>query len=220
MIQQAILTPWSIFTPVVFRMMNRQYVQQFFETGELMLSSFTRFSLHTDEERKDQEGKNVLVGRGNASTVLAATQHGSDAYIMCSAACRPSIELMHAFGADAAIQIFDTTSFGSVIAKHIPGVRQGFEGYCYYSDTSLEVKLNDFDIEHLKAHPEDQNLDLNKIGGPVLNMAGLSVFFRKKTRFQHQLEYRWVWTTSQTTIDTLVIHAPEAREFCLPYYSD
>jgi hypothetical protein len=217
MIQQMIITPWSIFTPCVYRMLNRKYVEKFFSNGELMLSSFSKFSMHKDEERMDSEGKNVIVGRANNATILAVTQHGDDAYILCSTTCQPPKEMMKTFGYDAAIQIFDTTAFGSALAKHVPGVKQGFEGYCFYKDTSVETKLNDFDIEHLKAHPGDSNLDLNKLGGLILNMAGLSVFFRKRTCFQHQLEYRWVWIAPQVN-DCLKIYVPEAREFCLPYY--
>lgn len=220
MIQHGIVTPWSVFTPTVFRLMERQYVERFFDTGELLLSSFDRFSSHPDEERKDEEGKNIIVGRGNSSTVFAVTGHGNDAYVLCSTACQPTEDLMQAFKADAAIQIFDSTAFASVVTKHIPGVRQGFEGYCYYTDRSVECKITDFDIDHLKSHPEDKNLDLNRLSGFILNMAGLSVFFRKRVRFRHQLEYRWVWVTSRKTAETLVVHVPEAREFCLPYYRD
>jgi hypothetical protein len=220
MIQNAIMTPWSVFTPTVFRMMKREYVERFFDTGELMLSSFEHFSLHKDEERKDdKEGWNIIVGRGNNSTVFAVTGHGRDAYVLCSTACYPTEELMEAFEADAAIQIFDTTNFAFALTKHIPGVRQGFEGYCFYADRSIECKIGDFDIEHLRSHPEDKNLDLNKVGGMALNMAGQAVFFRKRTSFRHQLEYRWVWITSQVTTDTLIVHVPEAREFCLPHYN-
>ena len=58
------LIPWTMFTPTVFRLMEREYVERFFETGELMLSSFLRFSQHKDEERNDKEGEHIIVGLG------------------------------------------------------------------------------------------------------------------------------------------------------------
>ena len=87
---------------------------------------------------------------------------------------------MNEFGANAAIQIFDTTAFAAIITRHIPGVRQGFEGYCYCADGPVECKISDVDIDHFKNNPEDKTLDLAKLGGFSLNMAGTSVFFRKR----------------------------------------
>jgi hypothetical protein len=60
MMQVNIGTPWSIFTPTVFRMMERQYVDRFFSTGELLVSSFRRFSGHAKEAMRDSEGKHVV----------------------------------------------------------------------------------------------------------------------------------------------------------------
>jgi hypothetical protein len=220
MIQQGFITPWSIFTPTAFRLMPRKYVETFFATGELKLSSFTDFSRHRDEERKDKdEGQNVLVGRGPASTIYARTVHGSDAYILCATACRPSAELLNRFESNAAIQIFDTTGFAAAVTKHIPGVRQGFEGYCYYSDGGIEYKIPDIDVEHFKSNPREQTLDLSKLGGFLQNLAGNAVFFRKNPEFRHQLEYRWIWI-APTRQDSLIVNAPDARAFCLPWYPE
>src|SRR3979409_246337 len=40
MLQQRFLAQWSVFTPIIYRMMERQYVDLFFDTGELLISSF------------------------------------------------------------------------------------------------------------------------------------------------------------------------------------
>ena len=45
--------PWGILRPPVYRFMDKQYVEQFFVDGSLRLSSFRRFSQHSDEERQD-----------------------------------------------------------------------------------------------------------------------------------------------------------------------
>ena len=220
MIQLPIVTQWSIFTPTVYRMLERKYVDSFFETGEINLSSFLAFSKHTDEERKDKEGNNILCGRGDKSTVYASVENGDDAFVLCGTSAKPSKELLASFGCDAAIQIFNTTGFGSVLSRYVPGIRQGCEGYCYYTDSAIECKLGDFELEQLQKNPEDKKLSLNKLGGLILNMAGQAVFFRKKVIFCHQLEYRWVWITGRHQEHNLTIIAPEAREFCLPYYPD
>ena len=219
MIQPGVSIPWKFYTPAVYRMMEGEYVDRFFETGELMLSSFARFSQHPDEERQDVEGRNIVVGRGPNTTVYAATGHGADAYVLCSTACRPSDALMNAFASNAAIQVFDTTRFGWAVTRSMSNVLQGFEGYCYYTDQSIECKIADLAIDELRAAPGDKALDLNKVGRYILNMAGISVYFKKGTRFRHQMEYRWVWLTSRTVEDTIVVYAPDARKYCLPFPS-
>jgi hypothetical protein len=218
MLQQGFLTQWSVFTPIIYRMMGRQYVDRFFETGELLVSSFDRFRQHPDEERRDKEGRNIICGRGKKQTVFAVTGHGRDAFILCGTAAKDA-HLMDAFSADAAIQIYDPTAFASVITRQLPGVRQGFEGFCYYIDGSIECNIGDFELDQLKRTSGEQ-LDLNRLGGFVLNMAGLAVFFRKALRFRHQLEYRWVWITDHPVTDHLIIHAADARQFCAPLYRD
>jgi hypothetical protein len=218
MLQQGFVTQWSIFTPIIYRMMPREYVDRFFETGELLVSSFDRFRQHADEERKDKEGWNIVCGRGAKQTVFAVTGHGRDAFILCGTAAK-DVQLMNAFRADAAIQIYDPTAFASVVTRQLPGVRQGFEGFCYYIDGSIECNIGDFELDQLR-QGSGQNLDINRLGGCVLNMAGLAVFFRKALKFRHQLEYRWAWITDHPITDHLVIHAADARQFCAPLYRD
>lgn len=220
MIQTNIVTPWSIFTPCVFRMMEKKYVDLFFETGDLMLSSFSRFSQHEDEERKDDEGWNIIRVIAPNTMIWAVTGHGSDAYVLCGTSIKPDSEMLDRWKVDAAIQIFDTTAFAVEVARHIPGLTQGFEGYCYYSQGPIETKISDIQMEYFKNHPEDQHLDMNRLAGFGLNVAGQAVYFRKHLKYRHQMEYRWVWLTSQKAEDTLIIRVPRAREFCLPWYAD
>jgi hypothetical protein len=217
MFQQMFGTQWNMFTPIVYRMMEREFVDRFFSTGELMISSFVDFRKHKDEERKDDEGKNVLCLRGDNSTAMAVTVHGFNEYILCGSAIKDKA-LMSAFGCDAAIQIFNTTEFANIIARHIPGVVRGFEGFCYYLDGAVECKIDDVNIEQFKSSQEQNKIDLNVLGGYLLNAAGSAVFFRKAKHFSHQMEYRWVWSTDHEVDGSIIIEVPEARRFCLPLY--
>lgn len=217
MIQQMFGTQWSIFTPIVFRMMKREYVDRFFDTGEIRISSYETFRHHNDEQRKDDEGKNVLCFRGNNTTAFAVTKHGMNEYILCGSAIKDKC-LMTQFDCDAAIQIYDTTGFASIVSRHIPGVLQGFEGFCYYLDGAIECKVDDINIEQFKSENQNNKLDLNRLGGYVLNTAGSAVFFRKAKKFAHQMEYRWVWITDHPVNEPITIKIPEARRICSPLY--
>ena len=214
MISITIATQWHLRTPSIYRYMPGKYVDEFFDNGRIRLSSFAEFAKHEDEEKGDAlEGKHILVGKGSKQTVFAVTGHGNDAYILCGTAIL-SQELMERFGCDSGIHIKDTTSFGVTIGRKLSGLRQGLEGPCYYKDGSIECDIGDFELDQLKARPEAKTLDLNKLGGFVLNMAGAAVFFKKRLTYQHQSEYRWIWIVDREVTSPLIMECPEARQFC------
>jgi len=138
-------------------MMEREFVDLFFSIGKLKISSFVDFRKHIDEERKDDEGKNIICLRGDNSTAFAVTVHGRNEYILCGSSIKDK-ELMSAFSANAAIQIFNTTEFANVIARHIPGVVKGFEGFCYYLDGAVECKIDDVNIEQFESNSENNKI--------------------------------------------------------------
>jgi hypothetical protein len=219
MIQQGFVTPWSIFTPTAYRLLPREFVEAFFATGELQLSSFTAFARHPDEAPRDtKEGHNVIVGRGPNTTTFASVVHGDDAYVLSATACAPSNELLTRFGASAAIQIFDTTGFASAVAKHVPGMRFGFEGFCFYTDGAIEYKVPDVDLEAYKTGIAN-TLDMGKVMGKLQNIAGNAVYFRKRVRYSAELEYRWIWIAANPP-EKLLVRVPEARNYCLPWYQN
>jgi hypothetical protein len=215
------LETFHIMTPAVFRVLKRRWVDAFFETGELRLSSFAQFAKHTDEQRNDKEGNNTITLRG-ASTTGFARIHGtgSNAYVLCATALEPSQTLLTAFNCDAAIQIFDPIAFAIVVSNQIPNFRGLLVGHCVYTARSVQMKVKDVDIKAFQTSPGSNVIDLNKAAGFFLNAAGASVYFRKAATptFLTQAEYRWVFLTSQSSQETLTLRVPDAREFCLPWY--
>jgi hypothetical protein len=214
MISITIATQWHIRTPGIYRFMPKKYVNEFFENGRIRLSCFAEFAKHGDEEKGDRlEGKHILVGNGSKQTVFAVMGHGNSAYILCGTAIL-SQELMASFGCDSGIHIKETTAFGVAIGRKLSGLTQGLEGPCYYKSGSIECGIGDFELEQLKASSDGKTLDLYKLGGFVLNMAGAAVFFKKLPSYQHQSEYRFIWIVDHEVSAPLVIECPEARQFC------
>jgi hypothetical protein len=213
------MTQWNIRTPIVYRYLPRQYVDEFFGTGAIRLSSFSEFSKHPDEEKGDAgEGKHIIVGKGTKQTVFAVTAHGHDACVLsCSAIL--SDELMERFNCDAAIRVKNTTAFALAIARQLPGLRQGFEGSCYYRDGSIEADIGDFELDQLRTSPGEASLDLGKLGGFALSMAGAAVYFKKREVYQHQSEYRFIWLVDHEVPGPVAVICPEARSFCEPVVS-
>ena len=219
MINGAVCSPWAGFTPTVYRMMGREYVDRFFKTGELLISSFDKFSKHSDEQRLDNEGRNILVAKGSNSTVISVTAHGQDSYILCGTA-RKDIELFKKFGCDAAIRIYDTTGFGQTILRHLPGVQRGIEGFCVYHDEWIESNPRDLNTDQIVNQLKEKKVMDSKVLYDIVNAAGPGVYFQKQSRFFHQTEYRWVWITDHEVRDSSMIHVPDARNFCAAVYLD
>jgi hypothetical protein len=214
---------FHIMTPVVFRMLERRWVDKFFETGELRLSSFAQFAKHTDEQRKDKEGNNTITLRGASTTGFARIHgSGSNAYVLCSTALEPSRALVKAFNYEAAIQIFDAMGFAIAITQQVPNFLGLLVGHCVYTARSIQMKVEDVDIESFQTSPGSNVIDLNKATGFFLNAASTAVYFRKAATptFIDQAEYRWVFLTSEAVRDNITINVPEARQYCLPWYPE
>ena len=127
---------WNRRSPTVYRFLPKRYVDEFFSSGRLRLSSFKQFARHADEQRLDgDEGTVHLLCRADESSpesLLTSVSVGSDAYVL-SASLLPSAEVMAAFRADSAIVVRDPVSFGRTVGEAIPGVVCGFDGPCSYS---------------------------------------------------------------------------------------
>jgi len=207
-------TQWNLVTPSVYRIMPSEYVNEFFETGRLRLSSFKQFASHADEERGDtKEGLHVQVGVGNETTMLTATAHGSNAYILCGT-CDADDGLFVRFGSNSAIVIKNTTQFGYEISRQLAGFSGGLEGFCIYKDGPIETDIGGFNLESLKSDPSQSAFDLRKLGEFVRSMAGAEVFLRKRASYQHQREYRLAWLLDSMASDSIFVNAPSAIKFC------
>lgn len=212
-----LLREWRIRRPYVYRYMQREFVDLFFEQGILRLSSFSSFSKHKDEERLDaQEGLGVIENidyAGTGQTMMAAIGQGNDAYVLCGA-MKHSSELSSAFGVNSGFRINDTTSFGCAITTVIPRFRGGLEGACIYVDKRVvSRRTGQIDIESMRVSPGANGLDMGKMFTAISNIAGDDLLFLKQKRYEHQCEYRLIWSAANTQ-DYIDISCPDAREFC------
>ena len=212
-----LLREWRIRRPHVYRYMQKEFVDLFFDKGILRLSSFSSFSKHKDEERLDtQEGRGVITNidhTGTGQTVIVGMGQGHDAYVLCGAMKHTS-ELSEAFAVNSGFRINDTTSFGCAIANAVPGFRGGLEGACIYAEERVVRRMaGPIDIEQMRISPDENGLDMGKMFAAISNIAGDDLFFLKQKTYEHQCEYRLVWAASNSQ-DYLDITCPEAREFC------
>jgi hypothetical protein len=216
MIALQISSPWNVCTPTLFRFLEKQFVDQFFQDGTLRLSTFDKFKKHEDEQRLGkQEGKITFVHRTSqrgGQTLEAFAAHGQNAYVLCGA-MRFENELMDAFNCDSYIRINDPTKFGMAISKHLPGFIAGFEGPCLYqANKIIEKDLGYIDLNSFKT--QTGQVDMNKLQSFINHHMSFYPYFLKDKSYSHQMEYRLLWLTSSETNDYIDIKAPEAIQFC------
>lgn len=208
---------WFNHSPRIYRFIESRYVDAFFETGELRLSSFAQFSKHTDEQRLDgKEGTVSMVYRPprDSGDIVITGIVGTDAYVL-STCLVPSTEVMRSFSADSAIVIHDPRAFALAVAEAVPGFTHGFDGPCSYQSRRF-VQRNFFSSEDALDISLDASgkLDQSHIGELVFAIGGREAYFLKHYSYMQQNEWRFIWITSAPRHDYLDILAPKARKFC------
>lgn len=196
--------PWTVLLPRVFRFLDKKWVDEFFLTGKLRLSSYDQFRQHKDEERADNEGLALRVGNDGQNTLVVISSVGHNAYVLCGALDQSP---QSNFANDGFI-IDNTMAFANAVSRHIPGFQGGIEGSCIYlpgQETYKElppgtVKQEAPSFEDLQAYHR--------------SVAGHEAYFMKLERFQHQKEYRLLWFTANSVEGYLEITCPEAVQFC------
>lgn len=209
---------WRIRRPYVYRYLEREYVDRFFNDGVLRLSSFAAFGKHPDEERNDpSEGWGVLNHHnteGHGQEVYAAVSQGLDAYVLCGSAL-PSEVLKENFGTDSGFRINDPTGFANFVSHHIPGFRLGSEGPCIYVQSRLvERNMGPIDFESMKIPGASGAMDMNKLSVLLSQIAGDDLYYMKPSKYAHQHEYRLLWLVTAQVTDFIEIKCPEAVQFC------
>ena len=125
---------WHQRSPVIYRYLERQFIDRFFERGEIRLSSFRKFKGHKDEQRGDpNEGMAISAISGTNVTAFAVTMHATNALIM-SSSLDYSEDLYRAFNVDGCFAINNPPQFGLAICRQIAGCVAGMEGPCIYLD--------------------------------------------------------------------------------------
>lgn len=203
---------WNLKREPVFRLLdNITWLNNFFETGEIMLSCFNNFKKNPDEMQGDnREGKAMIGGydEKNKKSNHLIYEAGLNAYIMFSTN-ELTDNVKNDFNAKCAIQINHPTLFALEISKKLPFVNSGLEGNCNYASSRslyFKNKIDKFnEMEFSNNHNSHQIIN-------ELNM-GMELFL-KLDKYKHQQEYRFIWFSQETINNSIIIKCPEAIQYC------
>ena len=209
---------WRIRRPVIYRYMERRFVDAFFETGSLRISSFAAFANHKDEQRKDSnEGQGIVIHRnseGQGQTTVSVIAQRHNAYVLCGAKAYRD-NLAHSFNTDSGFRINDSLGFSEAICKYLPGFYMGMEGPCLYlAKRTVMSDMGHIDFESMKTSKEEKEMDMVKLAQNIFATAGDDLFFLKSDVYAHQNEYRMLWLSPHDVTGHIDIVCPEARQFC------
>lgn len=218
------VTPkWTLLTPRLFRYLDQEYINEFFDTGEIRLSSFAQFVKHSDEERQDDEGWTINIGNFEDSNDLDASSRvysvsgaGANAYVLCTSLVESS-SLMRSFATDGYFAIEDPWRFAHAVQEVIPDFTTGLQGHCLYSPRSREIyrRLDSNVIDLIEARKNnDGTLPMELIPEIDALMCGPERLLHKSSRFRQQAEYRILWGIGENVQPHITVSCPEARRYC------
>jgi hypothetical protein len=215
--------PWTIVLPRIYRYMEQEHVDAFFETGALRLASMARFAEHPDEPRRDQEGQSVNSAvfhdpdsPTGGSTIFTVTATGQSDYILCGSIVE-SERLLEAFGVDGCFAIENPIGFAQAVKRFIPGCIGGLQGPCFYSPRGavLDRRLDTDPIAMMDAaRDQDGNVDMGVLPTFAQMTGGTEQLFLKQSKFDYQAEYRMIWRTQNAVDGYIDVVCPEAVQFC------
>jgi hypothetical protein len=104
--------PWQILRPTVVRYMDAEYVDRFFDMGELRLTTFDQLRKHPDEWCRDNSEGTVLA---NCVTVdgrelYGVAAFGLGAYVLCGSTVE-SDAMQRKMKRDSIFRIVNTRGF-------------------------------------------------------------------------------------------------------------
>lgn len=205
---------WRIKRFPVYRILDdERWMENFFESGEIQLSSFTKFHSYKDELQGDvQEGNaTVIFEGGDGNTHAMVYEAGLNAFVL-STTTTLNDQVIKDFKGKCAIKINHPTMFALEIAKKLPFVTSGLEGDCDYVEYRSEFIERSLSTDNLLKAVKD--LDKPQMQSLVTDLTRGMEIFAKHLKYAHQKEYRFVWFSDLPVNSTIRINCPEATMFC------
>lgn len=201
--------------PYIYRYENQQWIDKFFETGEILISSFKQYSKYEDNQLGDKsEGSSINFGlTEDKKAIVSVTSVGSNFYCFCTST-QLSKNLFKTFKRDSVFRIKDPINFMLQIELILLNVTEVLFGNCIYLDKRSIVKnVQSLDLDEMK-NPDGKSLSMEQMMTRAFEIGGLEQLFLKKLIHQDQNEYRLLWKTDKEVSEPINIKCPEARKFC------
>lgn len=209
------------YIPPLYRYLEKQYVDLFFDKKILRVSSFEHFKKHKDEARLDtNEGVANLIGKCSDSNMRVEMKFGvSNSFVLCMSAIK-SKSICDMFNVDSCFEIFDVVNFSIIIADALIKknyiVPQILFGFCSYRDTrELHSSIKQENIDEIKIDDKKHTMDFNALFSLGNKMSMPDIYFLKSNNYIEQHEYRIIWNIYNEKIpDFIDLYIPDIDKVC------
>lgn len=209
--------PFENSIPYLYRYEDKKWIDDFFETGNIKLSSFKNYKKHPDNQLGDKdEGNSMNIVNGNNDKMIGTyTMVGHNEYCLCTSTVLDD-KLKGIFKRDSVFRIIDPLNFMLEITRSLPRVQGVLFGNCLYvNQRIISTRVpKPIDIDELKDDREPEKISFDKMMAAAAPSLTRHRFFLKHTDYQEQSEYRLLWSVDKAIDEGIVINCPEAREFC------
>lgn len=181
--------------PILYRFIEAQYVDMFFETGKLKLTTFDNCKNLEDEIRKDtKEGQSELYGYDGEVKMKMEFGVGSDAILLCTSLCS---EYKDKNGTiyDKYIEIIDVQGLLFAIADQL--IKNGYVinnilyGPCFY--TKKEFHNTVCTEKFIEKLDKEKVFDWDEMTKIANTIGGNNMFFQKPIDKRLENEFRLLW---------------------------
>lgn len=203
---------WGYKIEPIYRIIgSEEHLNDFFENGNIFISSFANFKSYEDEMQGDiSEGQSLIGGfneKGDGSHIFY--EGGMQTYIFCATKVL-SDAVINDFKGFGAIKILNSVAFAKEITRKLPFVKTGIEGSCIYVDS----KAQHLEGEKNKMFQKINFADRRIMEQTISNLSTGAEIFMKYKKYEHQQEYRLAWFSEQKIKTGIIVHCPEAIEHC------
>ena len=221
--------PVHVTMPEVVRYMDKEFVDEFFNSGTLMLTTFEHCAAHPDKTRADSNEGVTDYSLKNEHVTVSGTDVITNKNFMFCTSLIESNRLKDRFNTEGHFVITDVMSFFNAVAKQLAGFEGGMLGACIYKDEKLingsipnavfpeEGRLAAVRETMSKNHegPMQDYIDQNINNMSVSIQKSMhEAYFLKETAYYHEAEFRMVWGLDHIVESTIVIKVPEAIQYC------
>ncbi|MGE4329356.1 hypothetical protein [Diaphorobacter sp.] len=205
--------------------MKTEHIEEFFETGLLVLGSYGKYKKREDIRKDEREGFCNFHLENEGFAYSGVQSVGAASFMLCGSV-NESDDLMSRFGVDNYLVVTDVLGFADAVSRAIPGFLEGKLGACSYRSgrqiskkvaKSLEIDstelLNAKKYEDItKAFYGNQKAMADRINYELIDES----FFVKDVAYEKEAEFRMVWRASRKVGDGAKIDCRDAIKFCAP----
>jgi hypothetical protein len=180
---------------------SAEYVNDFFSTGRIRLSTFRAFhELESDLRRDKDEGHIVIAAQIPDETLITIGSTGFYHYALCSYGQELRADQMDIFEGSTGFVIEDPTAFSNAVANSIGAISHD-HGECLYRRFKILIS-------------RPAGLARNRIDHKLLQLVNKAQYFIKPMRYAPEKEYRFIWEMEDDLDGPKCFECPEAVTYC------